>query len=266
MLVGKHKGFIDGKDWINTQTIINMNKQMSYRKPQKNTALLTGIIMCKKCGSPMRPRLCNNRFDENGDVKYVYSCTLKEKSRGHKCKGKNINGNKVDKLLIQEIKKLIAPNEKICNELKKIINTKTSIVNENEEFIYLKAKYDKNQKYLDDLIQKIKYIDISLIDEINKEVVKIKKENEKLEEKLNSFNQEKENTKLDIDVAKMVLDIMEKHFEQFDTMDIVEKKALLRLIINSAVGNGDTVEINLLTDDASAFFNTNLSPACEYRK
>ena len=145
MLVGKHKGFIDGKDWINTQTTINMNKQMSYRKPQKNTALLTGIIMCKKCGSPMRPRLCNNRFDENGDVKYVYSCTLKEKSRGHKCKGKNINGNKADKLLIQEIKKLIAPNEKICNELKKIINTKTSIVNENEEFIYLKAKYDKKQ-------------------------------------------------------------------------------------------------------------------------
>ena len=174
-LFGKHKGFITGKDWINVQKLLNINKVKSYRKPQKNTALLTGIIRCRECGSIMRPRLLTNRFDEEGKQKYIYSCTLKERSRGKKCKGKNIDGNKLDKLLLEEIKKLTAPNEKICEELKKISSTKIDIVNKDDEYIELKARYDKNQKSLDNLIQRIKYVDIEIIDEINKEIKKIKK-------------------------------------------------------------------------------------------
>ena len=264
--VGKHKGFISGKDWIKVQKILEMNKTKSYRKPQKNTALLAGIITCKECGSRMRPRISTNRFDKNGEQKYVYSCTLKEKSRGMKCNGKNIDGNMLDKLLMERIKQLIAPNEKICRELKNIINTKSTIVDENDEYLILKTKYDNNQKSLDSLIQKIKYVDIDLIDDINKEVKKIKKENETIKEQLDIFEENKNLNKYEVDVAKIVLEIIESHFEQFDSLDLQEKKALLRLIINSATGNGDTVEFNLLTDKSSDFLKTNLLPLGEYSK
>ena len=265
-LFGKHKGFITGKDWINVQKLLNINKVKSYRKPQKNTALLTGIIRCRKCGSIMRPRLLTNRFDEEGKQKYIYSCTLKERSRGKKCKGKNIDGNKLDKLLLEEIKKLTAPNEKICEELKKISSTKIDIVNKDDEYIRLKARYDKNQKSLDNLIQRIKYVDIEIIDEINKEIKKIKKENEKLEKRLSEYKSQEKVNQLEIDVSKIVLEIIEKYFEAFETLDIVEKKNLLRLIVDNVVGNGDTVEINLLSQSPDNFFNTTLLPIGEYRK
>lgn len=265
-LFGKHKGFITGKDWINVQKLLNINKVKSYRKPQKNTALLTGIIRCRKCGSIMRPRLLTNRFDEEGKQKNIYSCTLKERSRGKKCKGKNIDGNKLDKLLLEEIKKLTAPNEKICEELKKISSTKIDIVNKDDEYIGLKARYDKNQKNLDNLIQRIKYVDIEIIDEINKEIKKIKKENEKLEKRLSEYKSQEKVNQLEIDVSKIVLEIIEKYFEAFETLDIVEKKNLLRLIVDNVVGNGDTVEINLLSQSPDNFFNTTLLPIGEYRK
>jgi hypothetical protein len=46
----------------------------------------------------------------------------------------------------------------------------------------------------------------------------------------------------------------------------MEQKALLRLIINKVSGNGDTVEVNLLTDNSSAFFNSILLPSGENSK
>ena len=216
------------------QELLNMNKNKNYRRPQKNTALLTGIIKCKECGSIMRPRILTNRFDEAGKPKYIYCCTLKEKSRGNKCKGKNINGNKLDKLLLEEIKNIDIPKEKIHNELSKIDIVNIDILNKTDEYIALKSKYNKNQKSLKNLIQKMKYIDIEIIEEVNKEIKKIKMENKEIEKKLKKL--EIENVKkIELNITKISNQIIEKNFETFEILDITEKKKLLRLIIESAI-------------------------------
>ena len=130
----------------------------------------------------------------------------------------------------------------------------------------MKSKYDKNQKDLENLIQKIRYVDIDLIDDINKEVKKIKNENEEISIKLNKYNEEKQIKKLEVDVSQIVLEIIENHFNKFNKLDIMEQKALLKLIINKVLGNGDTVEVNLLTDNSSVFLNSILLPSGENSK
>ena len=64
------------------------------------------------------------------------------------------------------------------------------------------------------------------------------------------------------------MDIIKNHLEQFDKLDILEKRNLLRLLIDSAYGNGDNVEVNLLntTNTESTFLNGNLFPIGENRK
>lgn len=250
------------------QNILKMNENKRYRRPQKNTALLSGILRCKECGSYMRPKIYSNRFDEQGDTRYSYMCELKEQSRRGKCNCKNVNGNKLDKLLMEKIKELIAPNEKIYEELKKITNSKSDTINENYEILQLKKAYEQNQNDLDRLIQRIKYVDIELIDGINKEVKKIKKENEEIEIKLKELRQNQQINSFDTDVAKIVMDIIKRHFEQFDKLDIIEKRNFLKLLIDSAFGNGENVEINLLntTNNESTFLKSNLFPVGEYSK
>ena len=93
----------------------------------------------------------------------------------------------------------------------------------------------------------------------------IKKENEELGKRLSEYKSQEKVNQLEIDVSKIVLEIIEKHFEAFETLDIVEKKNLLRLIIDNVVGNGDTVEINLLSQSSNNFFDTTLLPIGEYR-
>lgn len=202
----------------------------------------------------MRPKLQSKRFDEDGNIRYDYVCELKEKSKRGKCKTINVNGNKLDKLLIEKIEQIIAPNNKICLELKKIINTKPSVNSESDEKKHLEHLYNKNQNDLERLIERIKYIDVELIDDINQQIKKIKKENEDIKIKLESLKSKEKVEVSDIDTAKLILDVIQNHFKKFDTLDIIEKRELLKLIIDSAVGEGDTVTINLLNSEANRFF------------
>ena len=250
------------------QKILKLNENKRYRKPQKNTALLSGILRCKECGSYMRPKIYSNRFDEKGNIKYSYMCELKEKSRRQKCNCKNVDGNKLDKLLMEKVKELIAPNEKIYKELNKMISAKSNTDIEDDEIIHLKKVYENNKRDLENLIQRIKYVDIELIDDINKEVKRIKKENEEIESKLNELKQNEQINFINTNAIKIVMDIIKNHLEQFDKLDILEKRNLLRLLIDSAYGNGDNVEVNLLntTNTESTFLNGNLFPIGENRK
>lgn len=251
------------------QDLLKTNENKRYRKPTKNEALLSGILRCSECGSYMRPKIHTGRIDKNGKERYSYMCELKEKSRKHKCQSKNIDGNKLDNLLMEKVKQLIAPNNKICNELENLLKIEVPEKEENAELDSLKKLYEKNQKDLENLVSRIKYVDIELIDEINKEVKSIKQKNNEIKEKISMLSSETEEESAmfsEKDVAKIVLEIIEKHFEKFDDLDIIEKRSLLKLLINKAEGSGDNVEIDFLNSDKTSFFKESLLPSGKHSK
>ena len=212
----------------------------------------------------MRPKIHTGRiYEETGKVRFSYMCELKEKSRLHKCDCENINGNRLDKIIMEKISELIAPNSKICEELKKI-SFAENIANENNELTKLKEVYNKNQKSLENLIKKIQYVDIELIDDINKEVKLIKQKNLKIKEKINTITNKASNTGgvtfSEKEIAKIVIEITQNYLKKFDELDILGKRNLLKLIINKATGSGNDVEIDLLNTDNTSFLRTELLP------
>ena len=66
----------------------------------------------------MRPRM-RESFNENGRKNFVYMCELKEKSRCHNCQMKNPNGNILDKVVCEEIKKLAMDNSEFLRDINK---------------------------------------------------------------------------------------------------------------------------------------------------
>ena len=46
--VGKHKGIIPGRDWIEVQKLLEKNKSHAYKRENSSHALLSGILKCKE--------------------------------------------------------------------------------------------------------------------------------------------------------------------------------------------------------------------------
>lgn len=99
--VGQHPGIIPAKTWICVQKSLERNKSKAYRKPRSNQALLTGLLRCR-CGSRMYPKL-SNRFTPEGARVYTYVCKMKERSKGSLCDSQNVDGNRLDGAVLEQI-------------------------------------------------------------------------------------------------------------------------------------------------------------------
>ena len=241
--VGLHPGIIPGKEWVAVQYLLEKNSDKSYRAigyPKKQS-IVSGLIKCKACGSHMRPKNVDKRRSD-GTVNYGYCCNLKEKSRGNKCKSKNVPGEKLDSKIIDIIKEIFVPNSEIYKELKNLVfqNEKNTI---DDDIVMLKIECDKKQKEIDSIIDKLKYIDVDLIDTINLNLRKIKNEKLEIENKIKELKDSKlstNNNKSEIKTAKNILYIIDNSLKIFDYYD------LKKLFIESIEGEGNKVTINFL--------------------
>jgi site-specific DNA recombinase len=248
--VGLHKGYVTGKEWVQVQELLEKNKDKSYRASVNptNKTIFSGILHCKKCGSKMIPK--SNRKNKDGTTTYYYVCREKDRTRRINCNSHNVKGNELDNNFINILKDIFVPNTAVYQELKNIAfnhNPKEDITAEIE---MLKKEYEKNEKEIKDLAQKVKYIDISVISIVNQELIKAQNKKEELKNKIDVLEHSKShnkkmNTKLSKG-SKYILNIIDNCFNIFETIDLKSKKDILNLLIESAYGEGDTIEIKLL--------------------
>lgn len=243
---GKHNGVIPGAKWIEVQELLTANEDKRYRKPTKNNSLLSGLIRCSKCGSYMRPKLKSNRTAD-GDIRFDYMCELKEKSRKQKCDCKNINGNEADKLVMQTVKELVAPNSTFRKKLSALAKNKFNGASKDSvELKALETTLKKNGQAIENLLDRIKFIDVALIEDITKEIKKLKADNVQIDKRiaeLKSVGSDNVNTQ---DQAQIVLNIIDSYFTTFDSLDLTTKRNLLRVIISNIQSDGEDLELNLI--------------------
>ena len=248
--VGLHKGYVTGKEWVQVQELLEKNKDKSYRASANptNETIFSGILRCKKCGNKMIPK--SNRKNKDGTTTYYYICREKDRTRRINCNSHNIKGHELDNNFIKILKNIFVPNSAVYQELKNIAfnhNPKEDITAEIET---LKKEYEKNEKEIKDLAQKVKYIDISVISIVNQELIKAQNKKEELKNKIEILeNSKRDNKKMNTKLskgAKYILNIIDNCFDIFETFDLKSKKDILNLLIESAYGEGDTIEINLL--------------------
>lgn len=182
--VGRHIGVIEAETWLEVQNILLNNK---FKKaPRLGTgdspALLTGILMCAKCGANMKIKQ-GHKSKAKQNMRYdYYVCSNKNESYVHKCDNINVRTDRLDKSVINELKAL---NKKLLfEELSKEIGNDLS---NNSSFEYMQnIKYgiEEREKSINALIKKLayskseevdKYI-LAQIENLNEEVKNLKKQ------------------------------------------------------------------------------------------
>lgn len=247
--VGKHKGFISGNTWVQTQNLLDVNAERRYRKPVVNTSLLSGVIYCNNCGSFMRPKL-NSKIHEDGTRSFSYMCELKEKSRCKKCNSKNIMGIEFDKQVLEIVKSITSANGETYKKIKTMASGEFQSDNINEDEIQtLQNTKKQNERTIARLIQKIALVDGGIVEELTEEIKRLKSANFEIEKSLSKLTDTQANNQQQIEYAKLVLDIFDTYFQSFDELDLVTKRTLIRLIIDSVEVDGENIYINLAGSD-----------------
>ncbi|TCO79086.1 recombinase family protein [Marinisporobacter balticus] len=241
--IGAHEGIISSEKWINAQKMISKNKSKTFRKVKNTQSLLSGLLRCENCNSFMRPK--TGRIDKDGIQIFYYMCEMKEKSKKMKCDMKNINGNKLDKLVIEEIKKLSENNSTLDTKISTDkINIETADNNIKSQITMLENHIKNNERSIANLVDTLsqaqnstatKYI-ISQIEALDQKTATLKDQLFELRERT-ECNQLKSNS-LDI-----MNDMLTTFSNMIDSLDVYGKRNLLRTLVEKIIWDGENIDL-----------------------
>ena len=95
-------------------------------------------------------------------------------------------------------------------------------------------------------MDKVKYVDVSLLDDISAEIKKLKKTNEELKKQIKAITNTHFNEISDSDTAGLILNIIDTYFTSFDSLDLNTKRNLIRLLVSSVTTDGENITINFI--------------------
>lgn len=244
--VGKHQGIIPSQQFIKVWNLIVNNKDKRCRVPRQNTSILSGIIRCKHCGNYMRPRL-RNTVTINNKRNFSYLCVLKEKSRKRLCKCKNINGIETDMIVIEKISELKLPTNMLINKIKLLINNKEKKSDKRiNELQTLNTILSRNKRKVEALIDKMAIIDGELIADITAQIKSIKSKNLEIEKRIIELSKETEKEIDKDEVTVLALNIINKYMSSFDSLNIVDKRLMIKSLVNTIESDGENIYINYM--------------------
>ena len=248
--VGKHTGMINGVEWIKAQECLEQNRSKSFRKPRSNVALLSGLLYCT-CGDYMRPKL-SKRMDAQGEFIYSYLCAMKEKSRCHVCDMKNANGNMLDRVVCEEIKRLGADSSEFIRQLEL---GKIQLEGNFEGYDDLDQLHNalvKNEKKIARLVASLSELeDTATKGSIVKGIDELHSEGELLKSRiaeLESLTASHTLSNIEFDIIRQMLTTFR---DTIDDMSVEQKRAALRTFVKKVVWDGENVHVYLFGSDDS---------------
>lgn len=244
--VGKHKGVISGSMWVKVQLQLDQNKSKNYRKPRSNVALLSGILFCGGCGGYMRPKL-SGRYNDEGEQIYSYLCTMKEKSRMKCCGMKNVNGNMLDQMVLEEIKKISVD---WCEFQKQLCRSKKAVEESKEE-----AEWDISR--LKDELKNMEGEITGLAASLGKaggtgaegyiiqQIEGLHKRKGEMERRLWELSLNTENKELSDTELQFIKQTLSSFQQVIDLMDVRQRRAAVRTFVDKVIWDGENVHLYL---------------------
>lgn len=236
--VGEHEGLIRGENWVRVQLLLEQNSSKTFRRPRSQTAILSGLLFCGACRSPMRSK-SSGRVDADGRPVYRYLCTRKEKSCGAECRMKNVDGRKLDRAVIEELGSLPEDFEELRRHLTRY---EREALWEEKGQERLMAKRETIQKEIRTLVEALgRAEETGAKGYILERVERLHGELSVVEEELKRFSCDAE---LGVDWEKEIL-FLKSFSAVFADMEIREQRLALQALVERIVWDGETVHVYL---------------------
>lgn len=247
---GAHPGIIPSDQWIAINDSLTQNAIVHPRlqSASNNYALLTGMLVCGKCGGKMYSQPQNSgRGKKKTSTGFTYICEVRKAYGSSACDCPSISGKALDTAITNELLAYCHPTSVVGKQLENLqkkaekkriqVNTldtlRTQLGNKETK---LKSILDK---WLDvDSDSEIGKMLRSQMDKLDQEIKQIREEILKEE----AGEKETENDDVEADYVQSVL----QHFDKFyQEMPIPKQRDFLLTIIERIVWDGEKADIFL---------------------
>ncbi|HEX3027404.1 MAG TPA: recombinase family protein [Clostridia bacterium] len=240
--IGEHDSTVTGHDWVKAQNILENNKKAVLSRG-KSTALLSGLVFCPYCGSPLYVRAESGRLTSDGRQKFHYVCR-KKYLNGSSCDFRNVKGNELDRFVLETICSLPGADQKFFTDLrnhKKSLPLQTGKTD--AEILKLRKRQARAEKELRSQTENLRNAPNEIRESIYEDIQAILREQERIQSALGDLQLEQAKN-CDLHQAETV-------FSNFlalaESVGYQDKLELLHNIIDRVTADGDQVEIYFKT-------------------
>lgn len=217
------------------QEKLKINYKYSQTFKTKEVYLLTGVLICGKCGSPMHGR--KRKGGRNKSVYKTYICTQRKNEK--KCDAKEVNKSYIENKVIEYLETEVFTDEKIEAIARKAYEYQTKHTGESERLIKsLEKELGVIQKQIDNIISAIA---AGMFHQSMKEKM------DELENKkaglLFAIEEEKRKSSLIID-----METIRQHLsigKDLRLKSLEEQKELIQSYVESVIYDEDFIDISL---------------------
>lgn len=248
--VGRHTPVVDGETFVTVQNALNENSKLHPRdqSARNNYALLTGMIVCAKCGGKIYTQPQNSGRNKNGEVQFLYCCNTRKSYGVEACDCQSVSGRRLDKLVSEQI---IAIQEDEANSFGRLAD--------------LRVKRDaraKTMSFKDSYVKELetkKKISASIIDEMmlldkdDPTRAALKNRLQAISEDIRDIERrmaEADALLSEEDDAVDAFDVVERSIRKFsscyESMSIPERRDMLEKFVEKVTWDGRNAEVFLI--------------------
>ncbi len=250
--LGAHQGAVSGKKWVQVQNLLDMNRSKGYRRPRTNEALLSGLLICGQCGDFMRPKL-TNRVNEKGERIYTYRCTTRDRSQGHLCSGKPVDGNQLDEQLLEQLVELSKEPSLFLQELergRRALGGNRAAYD--QEIADLKLQLRENEIDIGNLVTTLpRYVNTDMEGYIANQITELHGKSEGLKKRIAELEVMTGEKALHDYQFNLLRDMITRVGSQIETMSVEQQRSALRLVVSKVVWDGENAHVFFLSDESS---------------
>lgn len=216
-----------------------------------NEALLTGLLFCS-CGERMYPKL-TKRFNANGEPLYSYVCKMKERSKGTRCTMENINGNLMDRMVMEQLKSLPEDPRQFAAQMEEGRKYFNSHWDQYEtQLAKLRAEYTAREKIITGLLDALAEVEApAMRASVLKRIEEHTKSNRETQAQMEELTSMISSEGLTDEAFSQLLRSMSAVGASVNRMSLEERRNAIRTIVRNVVWDGETAHMYLFGDDGS---------------
>ena len=254
--VGDHPGIITSEEWIQCQKIKDeIKNKPSSRHGSSKLFLLSGLIVCNKCGSSMSGR---HKVLKDSVYRY-YTCNLRNRAPSECCND-SLNAYDAEDFVVKSLKML--KKEDILEDYKKSEKNNSIKVDNDKLINNYKKELEENEKCISGIIRKLATEeDEDLISDYKKERMNLKVRNTELDSIITNLESKNENiveTNENIDEVMASIENFQKFYDYAESFD--DKQKLIRSIVKFITWDSETGYLDIALIGSSRKRPTIINP------